>query len=117
MRASEPFDHLYDTRFSRKNNAGSPITKTSGHVNNRDNKDEHPLSQELPTGGTDFVNIGYANVSQSLVPGKRGELRENINEDFEFKEAGLMKKTISVRYRGIYHHVISYYSLEDVLAG
>lgn len=28
-----------------------------------------------------------------------------------------MKKTISVKYQGAYHHVVSYYSLEDVVSG
>jgi Gti1/Pac2 family transcription factor len=36
---------------------------------------------------------------------------------YNFKEGGLAKKTLSVELRGIRHHIISYYRIEDVKSG
>lgn len=37
----------------------------------------------------------------------------SLIDSYSFKENGLVKKTISVQYRGIQHHLVSYYSLSD----
>lgn len=36
---------------------------------------------------------------------------------YNFKEGGLAKKTLSVELRGIRHHIIAYYRIEDVKSG
>lgn len=41
----------------------------------------------------------------------------SLVDSYQFKENGLIKKTISVEYKGIYHHLVSYYSLEDIKNG
>ena len=40
----------------------------------------------------------------------------SLVDSYPFKqEAGLVKKTISVTYRGVLHHVVSYYTTDDVI--
>ncbi|TPX10790.1 uncharacterized protein E0L32_008179 [Thyridium curvatum] len=47
-------------------------------------------------------------------------LREYVGslvDSYDFKPRGLVKKTISVQFNGVHHHLVSYYSLDDVLKG
>ncbi|KAI1384500.1 Gti1/Pac2 family-domain-containing protein [Hypoxylon trugodes] len=39
----------------------------------------------------------------------------SLIDSYQFKQDGLVKKTISVTYQGIQHHLVSYYSLDDVI--
>ncbi|GJN68258.1 Gti1/Pac2 family protein [Purpureocillium lilacinum] len=41
----------------------------------------------------------------------------SLVDSYPFKDSGLVKKTISITYHGIPHHLVSYYSVEDVLQG
>jgi hypothetical protein len=41
------------------------------------------------------------------------ELVGSLTDSYDFKENGLVKKTISIKFQGISHHLVSYYSLED----
>lgn len=38
----------------------------------------------------------------------------SLVDSYQFKENGLIKKTISVLHRGVHHHLVSYYSLDDI---
>ncbi|KAI1757459.1 Gti1/Pac2 family-domain-containing protein [Xylaria castorea] len=38
----------------------------------------------------------------------------SLVDSYQFKEDGLIKKTISVTHKGVQHHLVSYYSLEDI---
>ncbi|KAF2965774.1 hypothetical protein GQX73_g7802 [Xylaria multiplex] len=38
----------------------------------------------------------------------------SLIDSYQFKENGLIKKTISVQHKGVSHHLVSYYNLEDV---
>ncbi|KAK4085668.1 uncharacterized protein Triagg1_658 [Trichoderma aggressivum f. europaeum] len=38
----------------------------------------------------------------------------SLVDSYLFKERGLVKKTISITYQGVPHHLVSYYSIEDV---
>lgn len=40
----------------------------------------------------------------------------SLIDSYNFKEGGLVKKTISITYRGVTHHLVSYYTAEDVVA-
>ncbi|KAL9601890.1 MAG: hypothetical protein Q9219_002243 [cf. Caloplaca sp. 3 TL-2023] len=44
--------------------------------------------------------------------GDRG-LVGSLIDSYEFKEKGLLKKTMTVTIKGVQHHLVSYYSLED----
>ena len=41
----------------------------------------------------------------------------SLVDSYQFKPGGLIKKTISVQYHGVQHHLVSYYSIEDALTG
>ncbi|PHH85016.1 hypothetical protein CDD83_1032 [Cordyceps sp. RAO-2017] len=41
----------------------------------------------------------------------------SLIDSYPFKTDGLVKKTISITYRGVPHHLVSYYSVEDVMSG
>ncbi|KAH7308225.1 Gti1/Pac2 family-domain-containing protein [Stachybotrys elegans] len=52
--------------------------------------------------------------------GSRAELQPLIGsliDSYDFKDSGLVKKTISIRYNGVTHHIVGYYSLDDVVNG
>ena len=41
----------------------------------------------------------------------------SLVDSYPFKQDGLVKKTISITYQGVPHHLVSYYSIADVTAG
>ena len=41
----------------------------------------------------------------------------SLVDSYGFKNDGLVKKTMSVNVNGVHHHLVSYYKVEDVLAG
>jgi hypothetical protein len=104
------------TKRKRKESSGPTITKTGDNVTNSDDEYENPAFDPL-AGDVDSTGKVYANFAQSLSPDQQRRFCGSLIDSYEFKEGGLMKKTISVKYQGTHHHVISYYSLEDVVSG
>ena len=41
----------------------------------------------------------------------------SLTNSYAFKAGGLVKKTISINFRGVPHHLISYYNIADAAAG
>ncbi|KZZ93809.1 Gluconate transport inducer 1/Pac2 [Moelleriella libera RCEF 2490] len=41
----------------------------------------------------------------------------SLTDSYKFREGGLIKKTVSIKYNNIVHHLVSYYKMEDVLQG
>lgn len=56
----------------------------------------------------------YAGAPQ--VPPEDREFIGSLVDSYAFKQKGLIKKTISVDYHGIAHHIVSYYTLADAKA-
>ncbi|WWD22260.1 hypothetical protein CI109_106751 [Kwoniella shandongensis] len=48
---------------------------------------------------------------------KERQLVGSLTNSYKFKDGGLVKKTMSVSVNGFAQHMVSYYSVEDVLAG
>ncbi|KAF3049625.1 hypothetical protein E8E11_003851 [Didymella keratinophila] len=105
------------TKRKRKESVGPSVTKTGDNVNNSDDEYENPSLEGAFPGENDSAGKVYANFAQSLTPDQQRRFCGSLIDSYEFKEGGLMKKTISVKYQGTHHHVISYYSLEDVVSG
>ncbi|KAF1933376.1 uncharacterized protein M421DRAFT_195495 [Didymella exigua CBS 183.55] len=105
------------TKRKRKETAGTSITKNGDNVNNSDDEYENPSLEGSFSGEHDSAGKVYANFAQNLTPDQQRRFCGSLIDSYEFKEGGLMKKTISVKYQGTHHHVISYYSLEDVVSG
>ncbi|KAH8725963.1 Gti1/Pac2 family-domain-containing protein [Phaeosphaeriaceae sp. PMI808] len=105
------------TKRKRKESAGPTVTKAGDNVNNSEDEFENPSFEGAASGEPEALNKVYANFAQSLTPDQQRRFCGSLIDSYEFKEGGLMKKTISVKYQGTHHHVISYYSLEDVVSG
>ncbi|KAL6704569.1 Gluconate transport-inducing protein required for gluconate-H+ symport [Coniothyrium glycines] len=105
------------TKRKRKESSGPAMTKSGDNLANDDDEYENPGFEGSLPGDTDAFNKVYANFAQSLTPDQQRRFCGSLIDSYEFKEGGLMKKTISVKYQGTHHHVISYYSLEDVVSG
>jgi hypothetical protein len=105
------------TKRKRKEGAGPSVTKTGDNVNDSHDEYENPSFNGSLPGEADCVGKVYANFAQDLSPDQQRRFCGSLIDSYEFKEGGLMKKTISVKYQGTHHHVISYYSLEDVVSG
>ncbi|OAA37472.1 Gti1/Pac2 family protein [Metarhizium rileyi] len=41
----------------------------------------------------------------------------SLIDSYPFKSGGLVKKTISINYNGVPHHLVSYYNVDDAVAG
>lgn len=103
----------------RKGSAGPTISKAGENIANLDDEYDIPALQSgNPEGATpESTDKVYANFAQSLTPDQQRRFCGSLVDSYEFKEGGLMKKTISVKYQGTNHHIISYYTLEDVVHG
>ena len=104
----------------RKESACPTTTKAGDDVHNDEEEYENPVFQGAITGEVTPVEPSdkvYANFAQTLTPDQQRRFCGSLIDSYEFKEGGLMKKTISVKYQGTNHHIISYYTLEDVVQG
>ncbi|KXJ94578.1 Gti1/Pac2 family-domain-containing protein [Microdochium bolleyi] len=57
-----------------------------------------------------YENAGSGRDSERALVG-------SLVDSYQFKSDGLIKKTISVSYRGVQHHLVSYYNIDDVISG
>jgi hypothetical protein len=107
------------TKRKRKGSASPSVTNSGDSINNAEDEYEYPSLDSAPGDATSTDGFGkvYANFAQSLTPDQQRRYCGSLVDSYEFKEGGLMKKTISVKYQGTHHHVISYYSLEDAVKG
>ncbi|KAL7919253.1 Gti1/Pac2 family domain-containing protein [Trichoderma austrokoningii] len=57
------------------------------------------------------------NMGPGSVTDPERSLVGSLVDSYPFKKDGLIKKTISITYQGVPHHMVSYYTCEDVLKG
>lgn len=62
------------------------------------------------------VALGAGSAAETQSDSQRA-LIGSLVDSYPFKEDGLVKKTISVHWNGIPHHLVSYYKVEDVTEG
>ncbi|KAF2005365.1 hypothetical protein P154DRAFT_336752 [Amniculicola lignicola CBS 123094] len=110
------------SKRKRKESATPSITNTGESIPNADDEYENSafdsgLANDISAPGGEPLAKVYANFAQNLNPDQQRRFCGSLIDSYEFKEGGLMKKTISVRYQNSHHHVISYYTLEDVVSG
>ena len=81
-------------------------------------------SSSGPSGGITKAEAGSRPNNAGFLPqGADGNkelersLIGSLVDSYPFKEGGLVKKTISITYHGIPHHLVSYYSVQDVMDG
>lgn len=80
--------------------------------------------KKSPSGGiskndtTPRPNISsFSAGSMDLAKDTERSLIGSLIDSYPFKTDGLVKKTISITYRGVPHHLVSYYSVADVISG
>lgn len=103
----------------RKESASPAVTNSGDIVNVADDEYEHSALETQPEDAspTEPFEKVYENFAQKLTLEQQRRYCGSLIDSYEFKEGGLMKKTISVKYQGTHHHIISYYTLEDVVSG
>ncbi|KAF2273179.1 uncharacterized protein EI97DRAFT_162968 [Westerdykella ornata] len=102
----------------RKESATPAINSNGEIVHVAEDEYEHATMEvAAEENSLDPLDKVYANFAQRLTPEQQRRFCGSLIDSYEFKEGGLMKKTISVKYQGTHHHVISYYTLEDVVEG
>lgn len=71
--------------------------------------------------GGALVSGGGASMTYNGLNGARNDAERSLVgslvDSYQFKTDGLVKKTISVTHNGIQHHLVSYYTIKDVIAG
>ncbi|ODA82715.1 hypothetical protein RJ55_01224 [Drechmeria coniospora] len=78
----------------------------SGGVAKNDRSTRGSVS-DYPVGGS--FDAGSRDAERALVG--------SLVDSYPFKQDGLVKKTISILFRGVAHHLVSYYNVEDVARG
>ncbi|KAF2811059.1 uncharacterized protein BDZ99DRAFT_352991, partial [Mytilinidion resinicola] len=51
--------------------------------------------------------------NKAKVKAEQRRILGSLVDSYGFKDGGLVKKTMSIKYKGTTHHIISYYSVED----
>ncbi|KAM0281311.1 hypothetical protein ACHAQH_003579 [Verticillium albo-atrum] len=71
------------------------------------------------SGGSNAANLSSAAVMDPSEAARNPEraLIGSLVDSYPFKEGGLVKKTISVQFRSVPHHLVSYYTVQDVMSG
>ncbi|PHH77595.1 hypothetical protein CDD82_3457 [Ophiocordyceps australis] len=98
----KPFPPGEKKRALKKKKCGNPAGVS---------KNQH-VAHHQPSTLTAFTSAG-------VEIGKDTEraLIGSLVDSYPFKQGGLIKKTISITYRGVPHHLVSYYTLQDVVTG
>ncbi|KAL8796067.1 MAG: hypothetical protein Q9195_001643 [Heterodermia aff. obscurata] len=86
-------------------------------------KTADPYASAIANGNGHEDPYNLTNISPTTTPGLKPE--ESVDRDndrilvgslvdsYEFKDGGLLKKTMTVTVNGVQHHLVSYYSLTD----
>jgi Gti1/Pac2 family transcription factor len=76
-----------------------------------------PSSASLQDSISASTSTPPTNGSSAPIKDQERALIGSLVDSYDFKENGRVKKTISITYKGIQHHLVSYYNLDDVTGG
>ncbi|KAI1803220.1 Gti1/Pac2 family-domain-containing protein [Daldinia bambusicola] len=105
----KPFQPGEKKRAMKRQRTDSGVTKTTNH--NRADSVGH-FGSAIMDGGPSMSNLESTTNARNEA---ERALVGSLVDSYQFKQDGLIKKTISVTYQGIQHHLVSYYSIEDVI--
>ncbi|KAK6858999.1 hypothetical protein PG995_004852 [Apiospora arundinis] len=103
-----------DERFQpgEKKRAMKQTDKSSGVT-------KHTSTSRATAVGFSGMNMGGLATQYLDAPGNiKGAERALVGslvDSYQIKPGGLVKKTISIQYKGIQHHLVSYYNIDDVV--
>ncbi|XDG01392.1 hypothetical protein ABKA04_001007 [Annulohypoxylon sp. FPYF3050] len=76
-------------------------------------------SNSVSNGLSNSMNINNSMQHMDAMANSRNDAERalvgSLIDSYQFKQEGLVKKTISVTYQGIQHHMVSYYSIDDIV--
>ncbi|EXA45922.1 hypothetical protein FOQG_06074 [Fusarium oxysporum f. sp. raphani 54005] len=76
------------------------------------------ITKSRPRNSVPFqTGLEHGNEYTTVPSDDERHLVGSLVDSYDFKEQGLVKKTISITYQGVPHHLVSYYHVEDVKAG
>ncbi|KAM5462493.1 Global transcription regulator sge1 [Microsporum audouinii] len=99
-RAGEPYPRLQD------NGAGANGAVAAG-----------AYSPGAPSPATAGAGVGTGFAERGQQSELERALVGSLVDSYGFKDSGLVKKTMSVTVSGVTHHLVSYYSVDDVMRG
>lgn len=76
-----------------------------------------PSSASLQDSVSAAASTPPTNGTSAPIKDQERALIGSLVDSYDFKENGRVKKTISITYKGIQHHLVSYYNLDDVTGG
>ena len=94
-------------RNQRPSRPGEPYSTPTSQTNTPVQEEPKPLAPQSPDASS--VRKEDDGSDKEINRGLVGSLVDS----YEFKEGGLLKKTMTVTVRNVQHHLVSYYSLED----
>lgn len=73
------------------------------------------LGSSYGVGASPSLNMEYTNGNSALNKETERSLIGSLVDSYGFKDEGLVKKTVSVTVGGVSHHLVSYYTVADVV--
>lgn len=103
----KPFPPGEKKRAMKKPNRRPVPSTRPGEPYPRQDSSSHGYSPSSSTSGTFGERTHQSELERALVG--------SLVDSYGFKDSGLVKKTMSVTVSGVTHHLVSYYSVEDVM--
>ena len=75
------------------------------------------VKAEASSNSSFSLPLGSENNNTALPKDQERSLIGSLVDSYSFKAQGLIKKTISITYNGVPHHLVSYYNVDDVTNG
>ncbi|KAI1420590.1 Gti1/Pac2 family-domain-containing protein [Xylaria sp. FL1777] len=105
----KPFQPGEKKRAMKRSKTEGGVMKTTSTPRPPSISPYQPSALSSPTTITGMENVNGNNELERAYVG-------SLVDSYQFKENGLIKKTISVQHKGVHHHLVSYYTLEDIKA-
>ncbi|EHK48456.1 hypothetical protein TRIATDRAFT_214479, partial [Trichoderma atroviride IMI 206040] len=91
---------------------------SNGGINRPERTNSQSHAQHHSAAFAAASNAAIGNTMGSAQPSDpERSLVGSLVDSYPFKQGGLIKKTISIHFQGVPHHLVSYYSLDDALNG
>lgn len=68
-----------------------------------------PMGSAASAESTSITNLADKDLERALVG--------SLIDSYDFRDEGRVKKTISITFQGVQHHLVSYYTIEDAKSG
>ena len=73
------------------------------------------IKSDSSSNASDNGSVGATAKPRRWSEEQEKELAGSLTDSYGFKDGGLIKKTMSIEYEGSVHHLVSYYTIDDVM--